>query len=74
MIDILNKETKEFHIFPCKICGKVPNINKDLSKTGDNKYCLSHCETVANGYTETLCIVNWNKKNKPPTTKLRQEN
>lgn len=51
----------EFGIIPCSICGKTPTINKNIEVEGEERYRLSHCDLIANGSTETLCIVNWNK-------------
>ena len=53
----------EFCILPCS-CGKTPTINKNMDKTDEHRYTLQHCDTIANGNTETQCIVNWNKLHK----------
>lgn len=51
----------EFCIMPCKLCGRTPTINKNLEIIGEDRYTLSHCNISANGFSETGCIVHWNK-------------
>ena len=52
---------EEFHIYPCKLCGKVPLVIKNNNVEDETRYKLSHCDIEVNGHTETQCIVNWNK-------------
>lgn len=56
--------SEEFHIYPCKICGKTPIISKNLEIEDNTRYKLSHCSVETNGLTETQCIVNWNNYNR----------
>lgn len=53
----------DFHIYPCRICGKTPIIIKNIEDETDTRYRVSHCSIQTNAQTETQCIVNWNKLN-----------
>lgn len=68
---------KPFTIQKCEKCGKTPKIRKDFDFEDTNRYQIMCCGLSASGYSETSCIVEWNRKQdyfKTLNTRLEDKN
>lgn len=60
---IFRKDTddRSFGIAKCSICKRTPSLNRHDNKNDSNRYSIQCCSGKVHAFTQTACIVEWNK-------------